>query len=185
MRDVLTASENWSRAAHYAKTTAGHPTYEHLKKVVDFLAQFTTDDEILAAGWMHDTLKYTNTTREEIGKTLSRRIAQLVWLVTDPEGVDRADRKARLYAKILAEPNVFYRTDAAFLKCADRIVNMRDALNENDTKRMLMYVAEHPDFMRVFAVDLLRDPTRRPLWDWLFQLYGQIHTRLSNGAVTG
>lgn len=185
MRDVLTASANWASAAHFAKTTAGHPTIEHLRKVVELLEQFTKDDEILAAGWLHDTLKYTNTTKDEIGKTLSRRIAQIVWLVTDPDGVDRAQRKQALYARFLAEPNLYIRTDAAFLKCVDRVVNMRDALNENDTKRMLMYIEEHPDFMRVFGVGLLNDPTRLALWNWLFQLYGQIHTKLTDGALIG
>lgn len=186
MRDVLTASVNWASAAHHAKTTAGHPTIEHLGKVVSLLQEFTQDDEILAAGWLHDTLKYTRTTKDEIGKTLSRRIAQLVWLVTDPDGETRDLRKARLYERFLAEANTYIRKDAAFLKCADRIVNMRDALNENDTPRMLMYIAEHPDFMRVFGVNLLIDPTRVALWNWLFQLYGQIHAKLTaDGAVTG
>lgn len=173
MRDVLTASENWSRAAHYAKTTAGHPTYEHLAKVVELLTQYTQDDEILAAGWLHDTLKYTNTTKEEIGKTLSRRIAQLVWLVTDPDGETREQRKAKLYEKFIAEPNVFLRKDAAFLKCVDRVVNMQDALRDNDTKRMLQYDAEFPDFMATYGFDLLKDPTRRPIWNMLFRLFSQ------------
>lgn len=176
LRDITTASENWAGAAHYNRTTGGYPTVSHLKDVVTLVSQYTRDEEIISAAWLHDTLKYTSTTKEEIARTLSRRVSQLVWLVTDGDGYSRTIRKAELYAKFLSERDPITRADAAFLKVCDRIVNMRDALRRQDSTKIRIYTDEFPEFIKVFGLNLLtpnasNSISRLPLWDELFGLF--------------
>ena len=139
LRDILTASENWASAAHYGKTHNGHPTFTHLTEVVTKIYEFDNDDEIVAAGWLHDTLKYTDTQSWEISKTLSRRTARIVELVTDPPGFNRLDIKAELYKNLWNEANAFTRADAGF------------APESGDFPRRRWMKCDWPPFVRLFS----------------------------------
>jgi len=177
LRDILTASQNWASAAHYGKTHNGHPTFEHLTEVVTKIYEFDNDEEVIAAGWLHDTLKYTDTQSWEISKTLSRRAARIVELVTDPPGYNRLDIKAELYKNLWNESNAFIRADAGFLKSVDRFCNQRNAIATLNTEKIATYIAEFPDFIR-FVANQMMHPTYRPgrhrLWTQLFQQYQEM-----------
>lgn len=58
------------------------PYFEHPKAVVSLLVMVTKDKEILAAGYLHDTLEDTNVTYEELEREFGKRVADMVVQVT-------------------------------------------------------------------------------------------------------
>lgn len=191
MRDILIASENIASAVHYGLIHNGHPTYEHLLNVVGRVYEYEPNpsDEIIAAAWLHDALKYTDTTSMEIGKTLSRRVARICELVTDPggkiigggkrKGAIRAEVKAQLYKNFLAETDNSLRADAGFIKCVDRFVNQHFVISTQNLEKAKTYINELPEFMKVFGVALIGKQNRETLWTDLFNQYAMLNQLVS------
>ena len=186
MRDITTASENWASAAHNGLVHNGHPTREHLIDVVSTLVEFDrgsdgyqTYEDTIAAAWLHDALKYTNTTSTEIARTLGKRVSRIVELTTDPgarglKGVatneTRAQIKQAAYAVFLAEKDPSIREEAGFIRSVDRYCNQRSAIAQGAIVMMEMYLAETPEFLRVYGTTLLGSDHKKHrvhLWDAL------------------
>lgn len=191
-RDITTASENWASAAHYGLIHNGHPTYRHLQEVVatlleiEALSNKEVDDELVAAAWMHDTLKYTATTPIEIGRTLSRRVGRICELTTDPGARElkglatpatRAAVKQAAYAEFQAEPNQSIREAVALVRCCDRFCNQRSAIAAESASKIDTYLDEFADFMRVYGSMLIASPGhshRVALWDRLIEQHAEL-----------
>lgn len=182
-RDIVTSGANWAAAAHFGRLHNGAPSKHHLEEVVAKLLDIETlpgseaSEDTVAAAWLHDTLRYTDTCAAEIGKTLGRRVGQLVTLTTDPgaRGVsrtpeERAESKRLAYLQFQAETDVGLRAEAGLIRCVDRFVNMRSAIAQKVQRKIEVYRMEWPDFVRVYGVTLLdpRHPHRQRLWNELF-----------------
>lgn len=87
-----------------------------------------TDQEILAAALLHDTVEDTNTTLEEIENIFGNRVCGYVAEVTDDKSLPKAERKLKQieHAKELSE-------GAALIKNADKISNVMDVTNNPPT----------------------------------------------------
>ena len=184
-RDILTAGQNWAAAAHVGLIHNGHPTRIHLEDVVRTMLEFDTvpghqtyEDTVVAA-WMHDTLRYTDTTAAEIGRTLGGRVAGIVRLTTDPGAKgptrtpeERRESKRLAYAQFMAETDSSIRREAGFIRCVDRFVNMRTAVEQGVTRKIEAYRDEMPDFLRVYGMVLIDParPHRQRLWDEIIHL---------------
>ena len=66
------------------KGRGNEPYVNHLAEVANLLAIATdgTDAELVAAGWLHDTIEDTETTREGLAQMFGERVAALVVEVT-------------------------------------------------------------------------------------------------------
>src|SRR6201990_1640899 len=62
------------------KGRGSEPYINHLAEVANLLSSATdgADAELVAAGWLHDTIEDTETTREELARIFSDRVASLV-----------------------------------------------------------------------------------------------------------
>ena len=78
------------------KGRGNEPYINHLAEVANLLALVTdgADAELVAAGWLHDTIEDTETTREELAEKFSERVAALVVEVTDDMSLPKAERRA-------------------------------------------------------------------------------------------
>jgi (p)ppGpp synthase/HD superfamily hydrolase len=76
-------------------------TGNHFLEVYRILSdEFHIDDqEVLSAGLLHDTLEDTNTTYDEIKKTFSKRVADLVEEVSHPKNYNY-EQRLRYYEKL-------------------------------------------------------------------------------------
>lgn len=185
-RDITTASENWASAAHNGLIHNGHPTRDHLTDVVTTLIEFDRSDDgyqtyedTIAAAWLHDALKYTDTTSLEIGRTLGSRVARIVELTTDPGARSlkgaasnevRSQIKQAAYRLFSAERDVSIREEAGFIRSVDRYCNQRTAIAQGVVDKMEVYLSEAPDFLRVYGTALLgseRKSHRIRLWNAL------------------
>src|SRR5258708_29475523 len=101
---MLTGLRLVSEAADFAarrhtgqqrKGRGNEPYVNHLAEVANLLAAATdgADAELVAAGWLHDTIEDTETTREELEQKFSARVAALVIEVTDDMSLPKNQRR--------------------------------------------------------------------------------------------
>jgi (p)ppGpp synthase/HD superfamily hydrolase len=125
----------------------------HLAAVEQVMRRFgVTDNDLLVAAWLHDTLEDTNLRAEEIARLFGVRVRNLVQAVTDEPGKNRRERHEKTYPKLLQAGNA-----AVLLKLADRIANVEQSAKETDPVKlksyMKMYRNEYPDFQRMLRRD--------------------------------
>src|ERR1700748_908339 len=77
------------------KGRGNEPYINHLAEVANLLSTATdgADAELVAAGWLHDTVEDTETTREELAQKFSERVAALVVECTDDMNLPKAERR--------------------------------------------------------------------------------------------
>lgn len=111
---------------HRRKGAAAAPYINHTIEVAENLAHHgVTDQEILAAALLHDTIEDTDTTPEEIGAAFGPRVQSLVEECTDDKRLPKEERK-RL--QIVHAPRKS--PGAKQIKIADKISNLRGILED-------------------------------------------------------
>jgi guanosine-3',5'-bis(diphosphate) 3'-pyrophosphohydrolase len=112
------------------KGRGNEPYINHLAEVANLLATATdgADAELVAAGWLHDTIEDTDTTREELAQNFSERVASLVIECTDDMSLPKAERR-RL--QIIDAPKKS--ASARLIKIADKISNIGARMHSNPT----------------------------------------------------
>ncbi|MGY3342268.1 (p)ppGpp synthase/HD superfamily hydrolase [Bradyrhizobium sp. USDA 4472] len=123
---VRLVSEAAELAAHRhngmaRKGRGSEPYINHLAEVANLLATATdgVDAEIVAAGWLHDSIEDTDTTRAELAQTFSERVASLVVECTDDMSLPKAERRRK---QIEDAPHKS--SGAKLIKIADKISNI-------------------------------------------------------------
>jgi guanosine-3',5'-bis(diphosphate) 3'-pyrophosphohydrolase len=104
------------------KGRGNEPYINHLAEVANLLSEATegADAELVAAGWLHDTIEDTETTREELAQKFSGRVASLVVECTDDMNLPKAERRR------LQVVNASHKSPGAkLIKIADKISNVR------------------------------------------------------------
>lgn len=74
------------------------PYFNHCIAVAARVAEITDDEDMIAAAYLHDTVEDTEMTIAEIGKLFGKRVAELVYDLTDhftPENYPNFNRKKR------------------------------------------------------------------------------------------
>ena len=104
------------------KGRGSEPYVNHLAEVANLLSTATEggDAELVAAGWLHDTIEDTETTREELARKFSERVASLVVECTDDMSLPKSERR-RL--QVVNAPHKS--AGAKLIKIADKISNIR------------------------------------------------------------
>jgi (p)ppGpp synthase/HD superfamily hydrolase len=142
MSDLVRRAEAFAAKAHEGQKRkyTGEPYIVHPQAVAEILAEAGLDDEVIAAGLMHDVVEDCDVTVEDIRAAFGDRVAQLVDEVTDvsrPEDGNRAIRKG-LDRDHLAKAS----PEAKSVKLADIIDNTRSI------------VPYDPSFARVYMREM-------------------------------
>lgn len=104
----------------------GFPYIVHPMEAVEIVSTITSDQELLAAAALHDTIEDTEVTVEDIRREFGDRIADLVHAESDQftEGVSEEDswhdRKQAAIDRLAAAP-----MDAKIVAMGDKLSNMR------------------------------------------------------------
>jgi guanosine-3',5'-bis(diphosphate) 3'-pyrophosphohydrolase len=128
---MLTGLRLVSEAADFAarrhsgqqrKGRGSEPYINHLAEVANLLsiAADGIDAELVAAGWLHDAIEDTATTREELAQKFGDRVAALVVEVTDDMTLPKQQRRQK---QIVDAP--WKSPGAKLIKIADKISNIR------------------------------------------------------------
>jgi guanosine-3',5'-bis(diphosphate) 3'-pyrophosphohydrolase len=130
------------------KGRGDEPYLNHLAEVASMLSAVTNgeDAELVAAGWLHDSIEDTETTHDELAQRFGARVAGLVDECTDdmslPKGVRRrkqiedapkkspgaklikiADKISNVRARIFPDPSAEQRAELAdYLGWAEQVV---------------------------------------------------------------
>jgi guanosine-3',5'-bis(diphosphate) 3'-pyrophosphohydrolase len=124
------------------KGRGNEPYVNHLAEVANLLSIATEgkDAELVAAGWLHDTIEDTETTHQELAKTFGERVAALVVEVTDDMTLPKDERRRR---QIIDAPRKS--PGAKLIKIADKISNIRARIvpqpNQDERDDLIDYLA--------------------------------------------
>lgn len=105
------------------KDEAASPYINHPIAVLRVLAfEAAVDDaDVLCAAVLHDTIEDTDTTGAELEQLFGARVARIVLDVTDDKSLPKHERKELQVLHAAGLPR-----DAALVKIADKICNLRD-----------------------------------------------------------
>ncbi len=137
------------RHADAGKRYGDRPYWAHLHEVVLLLAEHGLFEPHLSAGYLHDVVEDTPTTREEVRTEFGPDVEALVWAVTG-QGKNRRERSADAFTKILALRDARPDLDPTSLKLADRVANVRECVRTGDP-RLTMYRDEQVKFASALA----------------------------------
>ena len=112
------------------KGRGNEPYINHLAEVANLLATATegADAELVAAGWLHDSIEDTETTREELAEKFSERVAALVVECTDDMSLPKAERRRR---QVVDAPKKS--ASAKLIKIADKVSNIGARIHDDPT----------------------------------------------------
>jgi GTP diphosphokinase / guanosine-3',5'-bis(diphosphate) 3'-diphosphatase len=112
------------------------PYVNHLADVARLLAVATkgADAELVAAGWLHDTVEDTATSHNELVSAFGDDVASLVREVTDDKSLPKAERKRLQVVKTPAKT-----PRAKMIKLADLTSNLRQLPDDWEAQRIHEY----------------------------------------------
>lgn len=152
-------AEAFAIAKHAHQKYGEHPYEYHLHRVLSVLVEFEhTDNQVIVAGWLHDTLEDTETTYEMLVSEFGKEVADIVQAATSEPGKNREERFRNTAPKIQSNKK------ALIVKLADRIANTEASL-ESNSKLYNMYVKEFPLFKELLYNP--QDIELMPMWNRL------------------
>lgn len=163
--NLIDSAQRFAMIAHDGQKYGTHPYSVHLLETYKVAEKFNLSEEIKVACFLHDTLEDTDTTYLELKFRFGINVAELVYSVTDEQGRDRAERKQKTYKKIVKNG-----MSAVFLKLCDRIANIENAI-ENNNSFLKMYLIEHESFKDGICVLGLES---EPIWEYYLELISNI-----------
>lgn len=112
----------------------GFPYVVHVLEAVEIVASITSDQELLAAAALHDTVEDTPVTVEQLRQAFGSRVADIVAAESDnvPEGVDKTTpwRARKLIAlDVLRNSSL----DVKMVAMGDKLSNMRAIARDYET----------------------------------------------------
>lgn len=159
----------------------GFPYIVHPLEAVAIVATLTSDQELLAAAALHDTIEDTSVTKEVISREFGHRVADLVMAETDvvPTGQSKEDswhtRKQVAIERLRVAPR-----DVKIVALGDKLSNMRaiarDYANLGDELWNLFRVKDRDSHAWHYhgLVEALRDLEGTPAFDEFETLVKQI-----------
>jgi guanosine-3',5'-bis(diphosphate) 3'-pyrophosphohydrolase len=125
------------------KGRGSEPYINHLAEVANILAEVTDGDdaELIAAGWLHDTVEDTGVTREKLVQEFGERVAALVMEVTDDMSLPKTKRRQK---QIEDAPHKS--PDAKLIKIADKISNIRARIHSDPTAEERADLTDYVDW---------------------------------------
>lgn len=141
---LINKARNFAVSKHGNQMYGSQPYIFHLQQVSDLLANHGVNVRVIA--YLHDVVEDTNTDLAEIEKEFGALIARCVEVLTDEPGENRAQRKAKTYAKM--EKTSGEREIALLVKVADRLANTKSCVQDGKTELLQVYRNEFDAFYR-------------------------------------
>lgn len=122
--DLIQKARDFAQRAHtgQVRKLTGTPIFKHLEQVANILKEAGFSDEVVAAGFLHDTVEDTNVTPEDIYNTFGKKVAEIVAGHTEDKSKSWEERKQTTIDE-LADPNTPLSIRALII--ADRLDNLR------------------------------------------------------------
>ena len=128
---LLNSAFSIAEKFHYGvRRKTGEPYICHPLSVASILADIEVDNDVIAAGILHDVLEDTPVTFSEMEDLVGHRVASLVEAVTDIDNaIDEVSEMLKEDVDIMSDSklitSVSRNPQALYIKAADRIHNLR------------------------------------------------------------
>lgn len=160
----VTKAKAFAIRYHKGQKYGEAPYTYHLDMVCKTLQKYkVTDQDMLAAAWLHDVVEDTEVTIDMVRAEFGDRVADLVWAVTNEAGVNRAARHVRTYQKLKEMQ------EAVTLKLADRIANVTHSVETKNDGKMKMYAKEWTGFFETLYTPGVNEKMWTDLHDLQFE----------------
>lgn len=150
------------------KGRAAYPTVSHVFAVACIVADYTEDEDIIAAALLHDILESTDYTPSELRMDFGDRIANIVEVLTRPPHTTDEDSAQEARSQFLhtlrTAPD-----DIILIATADLIHNMRSVVEE--------YEGNTKDYLRDFG------GATTPRTTYYVALYELLNSRLKSDII--
>ena len=153
--ELVKKAELFAKKKHSGKTQKdGTPHSKHLEDVVNRLKSLgVIDEELLCAGWLHDTIEDTDTSFDDLYERFGSKVVVLVTSLTKDMSLTRKKRE-QIYVKQLKEASF----DAKLIKLCDISANLSDLKNYDVSKsKKLRQVRKIRHYLTVIKNDLLEN----------------------------
>lgn len=169
---MLTKARAFAVQAHGDQTYGDKPYSFHLDMVAGNLAPYGEQAQVV--GYLHDVVEDTNVTKEAVEEEFGSFVAECVGLLTDEQGANRKERKAKTYEKLsrVSGPTQL----ALVVKVADRLANVKACAADGKRALWEVYLSEQATFKGAAYRAGLCDP----LWAELDEL---LQENALNGRV--
>jgi guanosine-3',5'-bis(diphosphate) 3'-pyrophosphohydrolase len=124
------------------------------------------DPRILSAAALHDTIEDTETTGQELESEFGSEIASIVSELTDDKSLPKAERK-----RLQIEHAPHMSREAALVKLADKICNLRDVADSPPARWSFERQREYFDWAKVVVDRLPR--VNEKLLELFVKAYGR------------
>ena len=172
-------AQDFARKKHKGQTRRNGktPFFEHLEAVVSRLKSIgITNNDVLCAGWLHDTMEDTNTTFDEISELFGKQVALLVLSLSKDESLPKKEKESN-YAKLLRDASF----EAKLVKLCDISANLKDLDDSMSKTKKKRIVTKKLHYLRIVKNDLARHLSEYPkmtsLIDGINQIAKEYHQR--------
>lgn len=128
------------------KGRAPLPYITHLAAVAWLVHDYTDDEDVIIAAWLHDTLEDTDYTPSELEEDFGRKVRELVETVSEPKKIDGKKVSLRERKQTYVEQLKVGPEGALIISAADKIHNMRSIVEQ--------YHDDHNSFLDDFPASL-------------------------------
>lgn len=157
----LKVAEQFAREKHSGMTRKDEitPYLDHLKGVVDRLKNLgVSDEEVLEAAWLHDTIEDTDTTFDEIDQRFGSKVAVLVFALSKDKNITKNLREKQ-YVKQLKDASF----EAKLIKLCDISSNLKDLKNVPGSKtKKIKEVKKKMHYLNIIKPELIQNISRFP-----------------------
>lgn len=156
MNDLAYSAMLFAREAHkhQRRKYTGNPYTDHLAEVAGIISTIDNSPVVIATCWLHDCVEDQGVSVEALRDQFGEYVSGGVWLLSDLDKGNRAERKALSRARLAASPG-WVQT----IKCADLISNT-SSIVEHDPKFAVTYLEEKRLLLDVLV---LADPRIRDI----------------------
>ncbi len=123
MKDLtlIQKSSNFANFAHYSQTRrGGEPYFNHVSRVAELVQSLTSDEEMIAAAYLHDTLEdCADVTPTQLKRLFGTRVVSFVQELTNDEALKHQLGKEEYMVRKLSSISA----DALLIKLCDTLNN--------------------------------------------------------------
>ena len=178
--ELVKSAELFAKTKHAGQFREDGTTYsKHLEDVVNRLKSLgVVDEDILCAGWLHDTIEDTDTSFDDLYEQFGNRIAVIVSSLTKDKTSPRKKRE-NAYRIQLKEASF----DAKLIKLCDISANLSDLKNYDASKsKKLREVKQKKHYLNIIKKDLVN--TDYPKIVTLIETINQILKRYGQRIIS-
>ena len=155
------SAENFAKERHLntARIDVNISHQEHLTSVVARLKNLgVTDDDVLSAAWLHDTINDTLTSFDDLDQRFGSKVAVLVLSISKDKSLSRSIQEEQ-YVKQLKESPL----EAKLIKLCDISANFRDLKNSQFSRtRKTKEMKKRLYYLNVIKTDLAKNKDQIP-----------------------